>query len=131
MGGFSIPMSLLLVFGFFTVVPCLWAKGQKQMDLRDPFVPLITSDGKRLSLPEERSVDTGLEKLNRVTFQGIVIDDKAGSYAILNGRVVRERDEIDGMRIIRIEPNVVTILVEGKQYQIILHQLTEEAATKP
>ena len=125
---FSIPFFILVSVGM--VLPIGWAK-DPPTDQRDPFVPLITPEGKRLNFVEEQHVDTGLEKLSRVTFQGIVMDESKGSYAILNGHVVKEQEEIDGIKVIKIEPNIVTIVVEGKQYQIVLHPLTEEAPTGP
>ena len=120
--------SFLIGIGFCAVLPLGWAK-DLPTEQRDPFVPLITPEGKRLDLAEEQHVDAGLEKLSRITFQGIVMDESKGSYAILNGHIVKEQEEIDGIKVIKIEPNIVTIVVEGKQYQIVLHQLTEEAPT--
>ncbi len=97
---------------------------------RDPFVPLITAEGKRLDFPQEQSVDDA-ERLGRLTFQGIVLDPTGGSYAIINGKVVHEQDEIEGMKIVEIEPNIVTVLVEGKRHQLVLHPIKEEASTEP
>lgn len=91
---------------------------------RDPFVPLVTPEGQRLHPPgfdeEPLSGPGGL------VLQGIVFDPRADSYAIINGRVVRQNDEIAGMRVLKIEAASVTILSEGGPTQLLLQRRREE-----
>ena len=91
---------------------------------RDPFVPLLTSEGQRIQPPGfDEEVAGGIEG---VSLQGIVFDPKAESYAILNGKVVREKEEVDGMEVVRIESDAVTLLVKGHPHRIPLSRPTEE-----
>ncbi len=85
---------------------------------RDPFVPLLTAEGQRFRPPgldEETAPEAG-----PLVLQGIVYDPQSASYAVINGRVVREQDDIDGKRVLKIEPAEVTLLVEGKTVQLKL-----------
>jgi len=91
---------------------------------RDPFVPLITLDGQRVHPPGfDEEVDAGITDL---ILQGIVFDTRADSYAIINGRIVRSNEEVEGMRVVRIEPTTVTILVGGERHQLSLSQPKQE-----
>jgi len=91
---------------------------------RDPFVPLVTSDGRRIHPP-------GLDEAEEVSvaglsLQGIVFDQKTESVAVINGRIVREGEEVDGMKVLKIRPTSVTMLVEGQPHTLRLPQLEEE-----
>lgn len=100
-----------------------WSEYQSK-GKRDPFVPLLTSEGQRIRPPGfDEEVAGGIEG---VSLQGIVFDPKAESYAVLNGKVVREKEEIDGMRVIRIESDAVTLQVEDDIHRIALSHPMEE-----
>ena len=114
--------------GLLATLACLpaWAdylpKGK-----RDPFVPLISTDGQRIHPPgSEEEVTPGV---TAVTLQGIMFDPGSESYAILNGHVVREKEEFAGVKVLKIEPNRVTVLVDGQEHSLIVHQPTEETST--
>ena len=93
---------------------------------RDPFVPLLTPEGQRIHPPGEEEPVAGRAA---VTLQGIVFDPQAESYAVINGRIVREQEEIDGMKILKIEPDGVTVLVDGTPRTIPLRPSTEGKET--
>ncbi|MBI3318314.1 MAG: hypothetical protein HYZ90_04085 [Candidatus Omnitrophica bacterium] len=98
---------------------------------RDPFVPLVTEAGQRIHPPGlDEEVSEGVAGLS---LQGIVWDPnpKAESYAVINGQVVREMDEIDGMKVVKIEPMSVTVLVEGQPHELALHQPEPEETKSP
>lgn len=102
-----------------------WAE-YRSKGKRDPLVPLINSEGQRIHPPGfDEEVATGLSGL---VLQGIVFDSKAESYAVINGEIVREQDEIEGMKVVRIDPRAVTILADGQTHQLALQQLFDEAA---
>ena len=96
---------------------------------RDPFVPLVTPEGQRIHPPGLD--DSSPEGITGLTLQGIVFDPQAESYAIINGKIVRERDDMDGMKIIKIEPKSVSILVEGKPHTLSLRQTTDKENSTP
>ncbi len=101
--------------------------GYQSRGKRDPFVPLLTSEGQRVNPPGlDEEVGNGLKQM---TLQGIVFDPKSESYAILNGRVVREKEEIDGMKILKIEPEAVTLLIEGQEHRLVLSHPADEKET--
>ena len=94
---------------------------------RDPFVPLLTGDGQRLHPPGfDEEAAGGIEALS---LQGIVYDAHAESYAVLNGKIVREKEEIDGIRVLKIEPNAVVLSVEGESHRLTLVHPKEENQT--
>ncbi|MBI3615491.1 MAG: general secretion pathway protein GspB [Candidatus Omnitrophica bacterium] len=107
-------------------LPSVWAEYQAK-GKRDPFVALLTEDGQRMHPPGfDEEVGGGIEGL---TLQGIVFDPHAESYAVLNGKVVREKEEIDGMKILKIEPDAVVLWVEGQSHRLTLIHSKEEKET--
>ena len=91
---------------------------------RDPFVPLLAADGQRFRPPglDEEVMTQAIG----MALQGVVYEPKAESYAVIDGQVVREGDEIGGAKIIKIEPNSVTIQKENQISQIVLQPSQEE-----
>lgn len=91
---------------------------------RDPFVPLLTADGQRLHPP---GLDEEAETvIGALVLEGIVFDPRSESYAVINGRIVREEEELNGMKILKIESTAVTVLVEGQTHRLSVHQPKEE-----
>jgi hypothetical protein len=92
---------------------------------RDPFVPLLTQEGRRIYPP---GLDD--ENLNgsagTLVLQGIVFDPTEESFAIINDRLVAEQEEVEGSRVLKIEPAAVTILVDGEPQVLSIHQAREE-----
>lgn len=114
-----------IAYQAFLITPAFGAYDSKGK--RDPFVPLITSEGQRIHPPGlDEEVLTGVRGL---TLQGIVFDPKADSYAIINGQIIRQYEDIEGMKVLKIEPDGVTLLVGGEPHRLTLHQATEERAT--
>lgn len=91
---------------------------------RDPFVPLITEHGQRFYPPgTDEEEASGVLKL---ILQGIVFEPNGESYAVINGKILREREEIEGMKVLKIKSDSVTLLVEGQPHRLTLTQATEE-----
>lgn len=112
--------------GLRLVADPAWAEYQSK-GKRDPFVPLLTKEGQRVYPPGTDEELTSGEI--RVILQGIVFDPKADSYAVINGKVVREKEEIEGVKVLKIEPERVTILVEGKPQLLTLRQFSKGEAS--
>lgn len=120
---------VLLVTCCVLFVAPLPAAGEYQAKgKRDPFVPLLTAEGQRL-YPPGLDEEEEAEGLVKVSLQGIVFDPKAESYAIINGRIVRRHEEIDGMKVLEIKPSAVVLLIEGKPHSVTVRQATEENQT--
>lgn len=95
---------------------------------RDPFVPLLTSDGQRIHPPgAEDGQGSGLGNL---VLQGIVFDPKSDSYAVISGQVVREQEELEGVKVVRIDPDSVTVLVDGQSHRLTVQGPEQEEPTE-
>lgn len=84
---------------------------------RDPFVPLVTPDGRLLKLDEEAGGDINL------SLEGIIYDKNGVSYAVVNGAVLKAGDRIGDYRVLRIEERKVTFIRDGQTQEI---ELTKE-----
>jgi len=119
---------VMLGSGLGVIVAVLPTRAEYQAKgKRDPLVPLLTAEGQRIRPPgvdEEEA--TGISGLS---LQGIVFDARTDSYAIINGRIVRQGDEIDGMTVMTVEPTAVTILVDGQPHQLTVRTTTTGEAT--
>ena len=74
---------------------------------RDPFIPLVTADGRLLKLEQE-------EGAGGLLLEGIIYDDYSISFAIVNGEVVRVGDKIGDHQVLKIEKNKVLFIKEGE-----------------
>lgn len=82
---------------------------------RDPFMPLITSDGRLLQIgTKTRSGDVKLE--------GIIFDKGGSSLAIINGSVVAEGESADEIKITKILDNKIIFEKDGKVFEQELDQ---------
>ncbi|MDP2941102.1 MAG: general secretion pathway protein GspB [Candidatus Omnitrophota bacterium] len=85
---------------------------------RNPFTPLVTSDGRLLKLDKEEG-DASL------AVEGIIYDKNGVSYAIVNAEVVRIGDFIGGYQVLRIEKNKVILVKEGEPLELELKKEEE------
>jgi hypothetical protein len=91
---------------------------------RDPFVALVTPDGMRVYPPGlDEEVSTAVSDLS---LQGILYEPNAQSLVIINGEVLEEQEELDGIKILKIEPTSVTVLVDGKTSRLTLVEPAKE-----
>ncbi|MDD4899676.1 MAG: hypothetical protein PHT31_04700 [Candidatus Omnitrophica bacterium] len=88
--------------------PAYNAKGR-----RDPFTPLVTSDGRLLKL----DID---EKPSALRVEGLIHDEAGLSYAIVNGAIVKVGDAVAGYQILKIETNKVVFIKDGQISQIVI-----------
>jgi hypothetical protein len=80
---------------------------------RNPFIPLVTADGRLLKLEKEEG-QVGL------LLEGIIYDKHGLSYAIVNGEVVKIGDIISDYRVLKIEKNKVIFIKDGQPVEIEL-----------
>lgn len=116
---------------FLVAVGAVPAYGEYQSHgKRDPLVPLLTEDGQRIHPPgfDEEEVTPGITHL---VLQGIVFDPQAESYAVINGEIVRKDDAIGDVKVLKIEPAVVTVLADGQPQKLVVQPTTEETQTHP
>ncbi len=75
---------------------------------RDPFVSLVTPDGRFLNLDKEEDISKGL------SLEGIMYDKHGVSYAVANSKVVKVGDEVSGYQVLRIEKDKVVFIKDGQ-----------------
>lgn len=98
---------------------CCFAQEQFLYDAkgkRDPFIPLVTPDGRLLKLEQEEGV-AGL------LLEGIIYDKNGTSCAIVNSEIVRIGDKVGEFQVLKIEEKKVIFIKEG---QIIEVELKKE-----
>lgn len=106
---------------YITVVAAVcgcWAGagfGYESGGKRDPFIPLIGRE--RASRPSSLEEVTLIED---VLLEGIAIGPQGKNIAILNGKMVKEKDEFGLIRIKRISMKTVELSIGGKDYTLSL-----------
>ncbi|HTL70432.1 MAG TPA: hypothetical protein VL404_03980 [Candidatus Eisenbacteria bacterium] len=85
---------------------------------RDPFVPLVTLTSR------ESSGLMGIESAGDINIEGIVYDPR-GSVVVLNGSVLKEGEEMGSLKVVKIEPNGVRVLINGTESYISLYNNEE------
>ena len=81
---------------------------------RDPFMPLITENIKF------GSGLVGVQTADDLNLEGIVWDPEGGSVAILNGMILKEYEQINNVKITKIEPTKITLTINNAEYTIKL-----------
>lgn len=110
----------VLAFLLFTFCFLLFAFAQNESiydtkSKRNPFIPLVTSDGRLVNLEkEEKKVDLSVE--------GIAVDKYGRSYSIVNGLVVEVGDTVEGYRVLKIEEDKVIFIKEGQTRVVKLNK---------
>lgn len=83
---------------------------------KDPFVPLVTKDGKLM-------VTYGvISSIDDVVLEGIIYDPKAESIVVLNGLILKENDQIGSVRVERIEEDRVILIYQNEKYTFKLKE---------
>jgi len=103
------------VFVFISLSYC-WAQAEFKYDAkgkRNPFIPLVTHDGKLLKLDTDESTQG-------MAIEGIIYDKNGISYAIINGAVVKVSDMVGDSQVLKIEKNKVILIKDGEISEIEL-----------
>lgn len=83
---------------------------------RDPFISLVTNDGR--ILPGARTITESGD----VELEGIIWDPSGKSMAIINGKLVKEKQRIMNMQVLKIKKASIILQKEGKVMVINLKQ---------
>jgi hypothetical protein len=83
---------------------------------RDPFAALVTLTSK------ESSGLMGIESVDEVLIEGVVYDPKNGSIIVINGSVLKEGDEVSGVKVIQIKPDGALLSLNGVEGFKPMHQ---------
>ncbi len=87
---------------------------------RDPFIPLLNSDGRFLNIEKEQQLDDN--KKSDLKLEGIIYDKFGISYAMVNGKVVRIGETIEDYQILKIEEKKVIFIKDGQISEIELKE---------
>jgi len=79
---------------------------------RDPFMPLVTSDGRLIKLETEQGSSSGL------ALEGIIYDKAGQSYAVVNGSVVKVGDNVGDYQVLKIEKSKVIFIKGGETKEV-------------
>lgn len=88
---------------------------------RDPFVALVS---------ETTVVSEGLatvESPSDVKIEGIIYDAVNGSLVVINGTVLRQGEELNGVKLIEIKPDGVLVSVNGQEMFKEMHEEEQQA----
>ena len=83
-------------------------------DKRDPFLPLVSSDGRVL----EPQIVKGSE--GRPQIEGIIYEAGGSSYAVVSGEVVRAGDTIGGYQVLEIHLEKIVFVKGSERLEIEL-----------
>ncbi len=122
---------IIIIICFFAI--CAQAKegefSYNSNDKRDPFSPLVSSDGRILfgartaaAQPEQPEMKMALE--------GVIWDPEGKSLAIINGTPVKEQERILGLQVLKIKKDSVILQKEGKVFVINLTKGGADEAKK-
>ncbi len=109
----------ILFLCFLCFCPVLFAQDEFIYDSkgkRNPFIALITADGRLLKLEQE---DTTASPL---VVEGIIYDKRGLSYAIVNGEIKSIGDKVSDYQVLRIEKNKVIFVKEGQPIEVKLKE---------
>jgi len=77
---------------------------------RDPFIPLVTKDGK--IMPGAKT-DSEIET-EQIVLEGIIWDPQGNSVAIMNGKLVKEQERVFDFQVLKIKQTGVILQKGGK-----------------
>lgn len=100
---------------------CLYAQAEFVYDARgkrNPFIPLVTSDGRLLKLDKKEGQDNLL-------IEGIIYDEDGLSYAIVNGEIVKIGDRVGGYYVSKIKKDKITFIKDGQPLELELKKEEE------
>jgi len=85
---------------------------------RNPFIPLVTAEGRLLKLDKQDTVSSG-----GLFIEGIIYDKFGRSFAIVNTEVVGIGDIVGDYQVLKIFENKVVFVKDGEPLEV---ELTKE-----
>ena len=91
-------------------------------DRRDPFLQLVSSDGRFVQIEPVRKDDETESDESALRIEGIIYDKFGFSYALVNGSVVKVGEFVNDFQVLKIEPNKVVFIREGQPLDVFLQK---------
>jgi hypothetical protein len=85
---------------------------------RNPFIPLVSLDGRFVQLEKAQRKENKESKNLDFLVEGIIIDKYGSSYAIVNAKVVKVGDKLEGYQVLKIEEQKITLIKDGEPFVI-------------
>jgi len=105
----------LLSLGAVTLV---FGQGEFSYDAkgkRNPFIPLVTPEGRLLKLDKQETYSSG-----GLSIEGIIYDKLGRSFAIVNATVVGIGDTVGDYQVLKIYENKVIFIKNGEPFEVEL-----------
>lgn len=103
--------NLLLAFGMICTSSALMAAEESMYNAhgkRDPFIPLVT-----LTMRSSSSNLLGVDSIDDLVIEGVVYDPQQGSVVIVNGTVLKEGEELGGVKLVKVKVSGAFFLING------------------
>ena len=103
--------NLLPAFGMICISTALMAAEEGMYNAhgkRDPFIPLVT-----LTMRSSSSNLLGVDSIDDLVIEGVVYDPQQGSVVIVNGTVLKEGEELAGVKLVKVKVNGAFFLING------------------
>lgn len=98
----------LICFALFSLLSAQEEFKYNTQGKRDPFIPLVTPDGKLLN-PEPAE-----NNKQELILEGIIYDKNGISYAIINGSVIKTGEKTGDFQVLKIDKNKVIFIKDGQ-----------------
>ena len=113
-------MKNFLIIIFLLITTCVFAGQEPEFvydehGMRDPFWPLISPSGTIVSYGTDIAITD-------MVLEGIAVDSKGASSAIINGNVLKEHDHIGLYIVDKILTDQVILIKDQEKFTLHLHQ---------
>lgn len=110
--------SSILFFLFLGMLTSVFGQGEFVYDAkgkRNPFIPLVTPEGRLLKLDKQETTSPG-----GLAIEGIIYDKLGRCFAIVNATVVGIGDTVGDYQVLKIYENKVIFIKNGEPFEVEL-----------
>lgn len=108
----------VLFFLFLGILTLVFGQGEFVYDAkgkRNPFIPLVTPEGRLLKLDKQEAASAG-----GLLIEGIIYDKLGRCFAIVNSTVVGIGDTVGDYQVLKIYANKVIFIKNGESLEVEL-----------
>jgi len=110
----------ILFFLFLGILTLVYGQSEFVYDAkgkRNPFIPLVTPEGRLLKLDKQEAVSAAPGGL---AIEGIIYDKLGRSFAIVNATIVGIGDSVGDYQVLKIYENKVIFIKNGEPFEVEL-----------
>lgn len=107
---------LISLFLFLTIFSLVFCQGEfiyEDKGRRNPFIPLVTPEGRMLKLDKQETASS-----EGLTMEGIIYDKFGRSFAIVNTEVVGIGDSVGNYQVLKIFEDKVVFIKDGEPLEV-------------